>query len=83
MLIYVGAEKVVQGPVRFPPGIGYVVMPTVFVTAGRKTVSAVVRGGAASATSDLGIEGETWVQIVVRGRTVTIRSGDQEPVLPR
>lgn len=83
VLVYVGAEKVVQGPVRFPPGVGNIVLPTVYVTAGRKTVSAVVRGGASSATSQIGVEGETWVQIVVRGRTVTIASGEQAPYAPR
>ena len=83
VLVYVGAEKVVQGPVRFPPGVGHVVLPTVYVTAGKKTVSAVVRGGTASATTDIGVEGETWVQIVVRGRSVTIGSGEQAPMAPR
>jgi len=83
VLIYVGAEKVVQGPVRFAAGVGHVVLPTVYVTAGRKTVSAVVRGGTASATTKIGVEGETWVQVVVRGRSVTIGSGEQAPVAPR
>ena len=83
VLIYVGAEKVVQGPVRFPPGVGHVVLPTVHVTAGKKTVSAVVRGGTSSATTDIGVAGETWVQIVVRERTVTIGSGEQAPIAPR
>ena len=83
VLVYVGAEKVVQGPVRFPPGVGHVVLPTVYVTAGRKTVSAVVRGGTASATSQVGVDGETWVQVVIRGRSVTIGSGEQAPVAPR
>ena len=83
VLIYVGAEKVVQGPVRFPPGVGHVVLPTVYVTAGKKTVSAVVRGGTSSATTQVGVEGETWVQVVVRGRTVTIGRGEQAPIAPR
>lgn len=83
VLIYVGAEKVVQGPVRFPPGVGHVVLPTVYVTAGKKVVSAVVQGGTSSATAWAGVEAETWVQIVVRGREVKITSGDQAPIAPR
>ena len=83
VLIYVGAEKVVEGPVRVPPGVGHVVLPTVYVTAGKKTVSAVVRGGTSSATRDVGVAGETWVQIVVRKRTVTIGSGAEAPFAPQ
>jgi hypothetical protein len=83
VLIYVGAEKVVEGPVRFPPGVASIVLPTVFVTAGKKTVSAVVRGGTSSATREVGVPGEMWVQILVRGRTVTISSSSQAPYLAR
>ena len=83
VLIYVGAEKVVQGPVRFPPGVGHVVLPTVYVTAGNQNVSAVVRGGTTSGTTVVGVTGETWVQITVRGRAVTIVGYDGQPVVPQ
>lgn len=78
-LIYVGAEKVVEGPVRFGPGVGYVALPTVYVTAGRKTVSAVVRGGAASATADVSISDEHWIVVTIHGREVGIAQSKYEP----
>ena len=78
-LIYVGAEKVIEGSVRFGPDVGYVALPTVYVTAGKKTVSAVVRGGAASATAELTISAEHWIVVTIHGREVSISQSKFEP----
>ena len=80
-LIYVGSEKAVEGPVRFPPGVAHVRLPTLFMTTGDKTVSAVIQGGALSATDEVEIEGESWVQVVVRQRSVEIVFREEEPIL--
>jgi len=82
VLIYVGSEKVVQGPVRFPAGVGHIVLPTVYLTAGPKVVSAVVRGGTASTTKTVPVAGETWLHVVVQGRTVTVNSYNGQPISP-
>jgi hypothetical protein len=78
-LIYVGSEKAVEGPVRFPPGVAHVKLPTLFMTTGDKTVSAVIQGGALSATDEVEIEGESWVQVVVRRGSVEIVFREEEP----
>ncbi|MDJ0974975.1 MAG: hypothetical protein QNJ98_10985, partial [Planctomycetota bacterium] len=64
-LVYVGAEKVVEGPVRFPQGVPTIMLPTAYVRAGDRLVSAVIDGGRLVAREEVEIEGEGWVQIVV------------------
>lgn len=78
-LIYVGAEKAIEGPVRFPPGVLHVALPTLYVTSGDRVVSAVLEGGAISATDEVDIDGETWIQVTVQRRGVTIRDLDRPP----
>ena len=80
-LVYVGAEKVVEGPIRYPRGIGSVRLPTVYVTAGQKRVSAVFRNGALSANTNINVQAETWVQITIRGRQVLIQQLNAPPNL--
>lgn len=83
-LIYVGSEKVVEGPVRFPPGVLNVEFPTVFMPAGaNKTVSVVLNGGEISATDRVNVSGDTWVQISVRGRRIEIKGYGREPYFNR
>lgn len=78
-LVYVGAEKAVEGPVRFPCGTPHVELPILYMTSGDKTVSAVFEGGAFSATEEVEVDGETWIQIVIRGRRVLVNATDEEP----
>jgi hypothetical protein len=78
-LIYVDAKKAVEGPVTFAPGATYVELPPVYVPAGSRTVSAVFRGGAASATEEVSIDGETWVVVTVAGGSVGIEAEDRQP----
>jgi hypothetical protein len=78
-LIYVGARKVVQGPVTFPPGTTHVSLPTVHVPTCPTTASAVLRGGALTAPRQIRVVGESWVQVVVRGDTVTIEYFREQP----
>lgn len=80
VLIYVGSEKVIQGPVHFPAGVGHIVLPTVYVTAGPTVVSAVVRGGTAGTTKTVPVAGETWLHVVVQGRTVLVNSYNGQPI---
>lgn len=78
-LIYVGPYKVVQGPVVFPKGGPTVNLPTLFIRSGERIVSGVVDRGRASATATVVIEDETWIQITVRGNTMSIRKADEQP----
>jgi hypothetical protein len=78
-LVYVGAIKVVEGPVQFRPGVPTVALPTVFLNVGQVVVSAVIAGGSISATSRVEIEGESWVQIVVSGRGARILHSETQP----
>lgn len=78
-LIYVSSSKVVEGPVRFEPGQATVVLPTAYVRAGTLTVSAVLEGGAATASDRVEVEGEAWVQVIVRGRSASLRVSENQP----
>jgi hypothetical protein len=78
-LIYVGPYKVVQGTVNFPQGVPTVDLPTLFVRPGPRPVSAVLDRGRASGRETVTIEGESWIQIVVRGSAVSIRASDEQP----
>ncbi len=78
-LIYVGPYKVVQGPVQFAQGGPTVNLPTLFIRAGNREVSAVIDRGRASTKSTVGIEKESWIQITVRGNTVSIRKTEEQP----
>lgn len=78
-LVYVGPMKVVEGPVRFEPGKPTVALPTAYVRAGTLSVSAVLEGGALSATQQLDVTQESWVQITLRGRTLTLGSSETQP----
>ena len=78
-LVYVGPHKVVEGPVEFRAGVPTVALPTVFLNVGDVTVSAVFAGGSIAATGSIEVEGESWVQVVVRGRTARILHSETEP----
>jgi hypothetical protein len=78
-LIYVGPEKVVEGPVHFPAGTKTINFPAVRVRMGETLVSAVVRRGTVAAREEFDVEGESWVQVLVRGGTVELRFDDQQP----
>lgn len=78
-LIYVGPEKVVEGSVHFPAGTKTINFPLVRVRMGDTLVSAVVRRGTVAARETFEVEGESWVQVLVRGGTVELRFDDQQP----
>ncbi len=78
-LIYVGSEKVIDGPVRFPQGVPTITLPTAYVRAGDRLVSAVVGTGRLSAREEVEIEGEGWVQVVVAPNSVGIGHSETQP----
>lgn len=78
-LVYVGSEKVVEGPVRFPAGVPTIMLPTAYVRAGDRLVSAVIGGGRLVAREEVEIEGESWVQIVVGPTSVGITYSETQP----
>jgi hypothetical protein len=78
-LVYVGGQKVVEGPITFQPGKPTVVLPSVTARAGTVRASAVLFDGSVSSQATIGVEGEAWVQILVRGRTASIRSFEEQP----
>ncbi len=78
-LIYVGPEKIAEGAVHFPAGTTTINFPPVRVRMGDTLVSAVVRRGTVAARETFEVEGESWVQVLVRGGTVELRFDDQQP----
>jgi hypothetical protein len=78
-LVYVGSEKVVEGPVAFPRGVGYVELPTVYLRHGDVTVSAVLQGGAMNGTEEVTVEGESWILIQAASRGVEISLSRRQP----
>ncbi len=78
-LVYLGALKVVEGPVTFPPGVPTVNLPTVYARVGEVECSAVLNGGAVTVRETVEIEGESWVQIIVTGRAATIELSEEQP----
>ncbi len=78
-LVYVGGQKAVEGPITFEPGKPTIALPSIHLRTGTVPVSAVLFDGAVTATESVGIEQESWVQIVVRGKTATIRATEEQP----
>ena len=79
-LVYVGAEKAVEGEVRFPPGVPNIALPPLYMPGGsNRTVSVVLQGGEISATESIGIPAETWIQITIRGREIEIKAYNGPP----
>lgn len=78
-LIYVGSQKVVEGNVTFEAGRPTVALPTAYVRAGPTQVSAVLGDGALSAAQSVEVEGESWLQVLVRGRGAALRFGENAP----
>lgn len=78
-LVYVGSQKVVEGNVTFEAGRPTVQLPTAYVRAGPTQVSAVLGDGALSAAQSVGVEGESWLQILVRGRGASLRFSENAP----
>jgi hypothetical protein len=82
-LIYVGAEKVVEGPVVFAPGVATVTFPTLHVNAGSRLVQVVVARGTITASQEVNVSGETWVHVTLARGAVTIATDDEQPRMPR
>ena len=79
-LIYVGSYKVVEGPVEFRAGVPTVALPTVYMNVGDVTVSAVLAGGSITATRSVEIEGESWIEVIVKARGVRIVHSETQPL---
>jgi hypothetical protein len=78
-LVYVGSQKVVEGNVTFEPGRPSVALPTAYVRAGSTPVSAVLGDGTMTADDTFGVDGESWLQITVRGRVTSLRLTERQP----
>lgn len=78
-LVYVGGQKVVDGTIAFQPGLPTVVLPSVTAKTGPTRVSAVLFDGATSVQEDIEVEGECWVQVVVRGSSAVLFTSEQQP----
>lgn len=78
-LVYVGGQKAVEGPITFAPGKPTVALPSVHLRSGTVPISAVLFDGAVSETENASIEQESWVQIIVRGKTASIRVTEEQP----
>ena len=78
-LVYVGGQKAVEGPITFAAGKPTVALPSVHLRTGTVPISAVLFDGAVSVTENVGLEQESWVQILVRGKTASIRVTEEQP----
>lgn len=78
-LVYVGGQKAVDGEIAFQPGLPTVVLPSLTVKSGPVRVSAVLFDGATSVQDDIEVEGECWVQVVVRGTSAVLFVSEQQP----
>ena len=78
-LIYVGPYKVVQGPVVFTKGSPTVNLPPLFIRSGTRDVAAVLDGGRYSVREAVEIEGESWLQIILRDGRLSIEYDDDQP----
>jgi hypothetical protein len=82
-LVYLGAHKILDGTLTFPPGVSTVVLPTVHVDAGRHALRAVFAGGSITLEEDVVVSKESWVHLTVAAGGVTARTTDEEPRIPR
>jgi hypothetical protein len=82
-LIYVGSSKVVEGNVRFDPGVSTVIFPIVHVNAGDRLVQVVLAGGTIHVSQSVEIEEETWINVTLSGGTAKIAEDDEQPRIPR
>jgi hypothetical protein len=82
-LIYVGSEKVVEGPVAFPAGVSTVTFPTIHVNGGERLVQVVLAGGTITASQPVVVSRETWVHVTLTRGVARIASDDEQPLIPR
>jgi hypothetical protein len=82
-LVYVGGEKVVEGPVAFAPGVSTVTFPTIHVNSGSRLVQVVLARGTITASQEVNVTGETWIHVTLDRGAVRITSDDEQPLLPR
>jgi hypothetical protein len=78
-LVYVGPQKVVEGNVTFEPSKPTVALPDAYVRAGATPVSVVLGDGAMAVNQTVNVDGESWLQVTVRGRTATLRLTKDQP----
>ena len=79
LLIHVAGQKVLEGPVRIPPGTPTIQLPTVYARSGPTTISAILRGGRGVTQQRVKIDGESWVQIIVNGSQLRVIATDNQP----
>jgi hypothetical protein len=82
-LVYVGAQKAVDGTLQFPSGVSTVVLPTLYMNAGPRLVQAVFWGGQVTLTEEVKVAGETWIHVTLSARSATIKTDDEQPRVPR
>ena len=80
--IAVGPYRVVQDVVTFPRGVPTVELPTVYVREGAYVVAVRLREPGLAVQQAIEVEGETWVQITVAGRSVSISTQEEQPDPP-
>jgi hypothetical protein len=82
-LIYVGSEKVVEGPVAFPVGVSTVTFPTIHLNAGSRLVQVILAGGTITASEQVVVSQEAWIHVTLARGVATIATADEQPVVPR
>lgn len=78
-LVYVGPQKVVEGRVAFEPNRPTVALPNAYVRSGPTPVSVVLGDGAMAVNQTVNVEGEAWLQVIVRGNTASLRQTKDQP----
>jgi hypothetical protein len=78
-LVYVGPQKVVEGRLTFERDRPTVALPDAYVRAGATPVSVVLGDGAMTVNQTVEVDGEAWLQVVVRGTTASLRKTDRQP----
>lgn len=78
-LIYVGPYKVVEGPIQFPKGVNTVILPAQYIRSGQRKVSVVLGDGRYTATANINVQREGWIDITLRSRVCSIVFTEVEP----
>jgi hypothetical protein len=78
-LVYVGPQKVVEGRVTFEASKPTVALPNAYVRAGPTPVSVVLGDGAMAVHQTVEVDGEAWLQVMVRGNVATLRQSKDQP----
>jgi hypothetical protein len=78
-LIYVGPYKVVEGPVKFTKGGPTVNLPPLYIRGGNRKVTAVLAKGRFNVATQVEIEEESWIQVVLSNGKARIDFAETQP----